>query len=693
MEARIAPAAINPLAEVPNPGDLKIEPGLKTAYYHDPDGDIFLLKTTKGALCDGSGAKPKTFLVDGAGLIERIDLSFANFNHVANNVSVADFQGAGISATVVLPTKANMLPTTGDGRLNVGYVKATGVDLATVTIPGDVTRIDAGDVNDKTAGLGSLAVQSMGALGLTTLANLPGTDAARLTSEIHGRLGLLRVFATGKAIVHQGMQDVFIDVTAPDPDPKTAVIDPKLGTLGAVSIDALKVTNTENTVLNGMVPTYAPGSIRASGAMSTVTVGFSVAGGDGAYSGDIWSRVSIGTVTLGGKTLPVNAPAATLTGGVGMDSGSILAGNPDTGAAAGKLGSVKINKFGTVAGSGSIFGGAGPHSGSLFGDAGITSVFLGGDLKGGGTAFSGSIVSSTGVAPGVGVGLIGPVMIKGSLLGGAGANSGSIQSAAGITSVFISKDEKGGKGDYSGSIVALGGNVGTIIVTGELDSDPASMRDKTGIFVDGVLTSVRIGAINPLSGPGVPTQYGVIAARGPVDKFGNVVPGTAIGSLTIGSTADPANTRVLNYWDVAAGFNHVFDSSNTGLPGAKNNPDATIGTVTVNGGVFAFTVTAGTSWGANKIPGPDIPVAATPVTDDTQLPFSQSIGDPIDIAKIVITGAATGGDPNNGNETVFEGAKLGPISVGGASAPAFANDGTLKQIQLFSHAYLLQIKG
>ncbi|MGB8167051.1 MAG: hypothetical protein WCF18_06135 [Chthoniobacteraceae bacterium] len=681
---------INPLAEVPNPGDLKIEPGFKTAYYHDPDGDLFLLKTTKGAFSDGAGANPNTtFLVDANGIIGRIDLSFANFNALVKGVPVGSFQGASISATLLVPTKANGFPTTGDGRLNVGYVNATGVDLAGVTIPGDVTRIDAGDANDKTTGLGSFLVQSMGTLGLATQANLAGTDAAKLTSHIHGRFNLLRVIATGTAahpIVHQGMQDVFIDVTSPDPDPKTG-IDPKYGTIGTISIDAVKVTNATAAVLVGGVPSYTPGSVRASGAITAAAVGFSVAGGNSDYSGTIWSRTSIGSVTFAGKTLAVNAPAATLTGGAGLFSGAIIAGNPDTGAAtAGKLGPVKVNKVGVVVGSGSIFGGAGVSSGSLYGGAGITSVLVAGDLKGGAVAFSGSIVSGPGVAPGVGVGLIGPVTIKGSLLGGVGVNSGAIQSAAGITSVLISHDQKGGTGDYSGSIVALGGNVTSITITGELDSAPTAARDKTGIFVDGTLSTVKIGAINPLSGPGVPTQYAAIVARGMLDKFGHVVPGTAIGTLTFGSPAVPANTRIVNYIDVAAGFDHVFDSSSVGLPGAKNNPDATIGTVTVNGGVFAFTVTAGTSWGANKISGPDIPIGPTPTTDDKPLPFSQSIGSPTAIAKIIITGAVTGGDPNNGDETVFEGAKLGTISVGGFTAPVNAT-----QIQLFSHAYLLQI--
>ena len=35
--------------------------------------------------------------------------------------------------------------TAGDGLANIGYIKATGVNLGSVTINGDLGRIDAGD--------------------------------------------------------------------------------------------------------------------------------------------------------------------------------------------------------------------------------------------------------------------------------------------------------------------------------------------------------------------------------------------------------------------------------------------------------------------------------------------------------------------------------------------------------------------
>ena len=64
-------------------------------------------------------------------------------------------------------TQNTTAPSDDFGFANVGRVKA-GVDLAAVVIDGDLGRIDAGDAVTSTPGLGSLRVQSLGALGTTT---------------------------------------------------------------------------------------------------------------------------------------------------------------------------------------------------------------------------------------------------------------------------------------------------------------------------------------------------------------------------------------------------------------------------------------------------------------------------------------------------------------------------------------------
>jgi hypothetical protein len=56
--------------------------------------------------------------------------------------------------------------STGDGLVNVGAIESTGYDVGTVSIPGDLGRIDAGDFKSNVAGLGNLKVRTFGRLGL-----------------------------------------------------------------------------------------------------------------------------------------------------------------------------------------------------------------------------------------------------------------------------------------------------------------------------------------------------------------------------------------------------------------------------------------------------------------------------------------------------------------------------------------------
>jgi len=157
---------------------------------------------------------------------------------------------------------------------------------------------------------------------------------------------------------------------------------------------------------------------RASGAITTVTVGFSIAGAVRPTLETSGAAPSIGATTLSGKTLAAGAPGRRSPVATAFIPARIIAGNPDTGVAiAGKARAVKINKVGTVAGSGSILGGGGMHSGSLFGGAGIASVYLGGDSARRWGRLQWIDRLRPGVAPGVGVGLLGAVTVKGSLLG------------------------------------------------------------------------------------------------------------------------------------------------------------------------------------------------------------------------------------------------------------------------------------
>jgi hypothetical protein len=71
----------------------------------------------------------------------------------------------------------------GDGLVHIGYLNATGRDLASVNLPGDLGRIDAGDANVLTPGLGKLTFGSMGYFGLATQ-----EGGGSLASHVLGKL-------------------------------------------------------------------------------------------------------------------------------------------------------------------------------------------------------------------------------------------------------------------------------------------------------------------------------------------------------------------------------------------------------------------------------------------------------------------------------------------------------------------------
>lgn len=136
-----------------------------SATYTEKDGDLVTVKINKGALTAGD-----------------FTFSFSGDNRQQLQRLVLDAADAGANLTIT----AKRTAAGGDGFANIGYVSATGVDLGTVKIDGDLGRIDAGVVK-------SLTVQSLGALGVTSQA-----AGGTLVSNFTGSLGRLTV----KASIH-----------------------------------------------------------------------------------------------------------------------------------------------------------------------------------------------------------------------------------------------------------------------------------------------------------------------------------------------------------------------------------------------------------------------------------------------------------------------------------------------------------
>jgi hypothetical protein len=109
------------------------------------------------------------------------------------SITDASFSGAKITIT------AKPSPLGGDGLVNVGFLDATGVDLFKVRIHGDLARIEAGDANADTAGLGVLSVTSMGLFGGSTQASI----APELVSHIAGPLPVVKIAGDISGITFQ----------------------------------------------------------------------------------------------------------------------------------------------------------------------------------------------------------------------------------------------------------------------------------------------------------------------------------------------------------------------------------------------------------------------------------------------------------------------------------------------------------
>lgn len=146
----VAIVTVDPLSGNPSPNG-------KSFTFRDVDGDIVTITATKGTFTGTEVVGVSTGGPNGAAAFQKLKLG-------------SGFAGANITITAKPSTDG------GNGFVNLGWLDATGVDLGTVTIAGDVSRITAGsDSGDpRIAAIKSLTVQSVGLLGD---ASLPASEA------------------------------------------------------------------------------------------------------------------------------------------------------------------------------------------------------------------------------------------------------------------------------------------------------------------------------------------------------------------------------------------------------------------------------------------------------------------------------------------------------------------------------------
>ena len=428
-----------PIAPGPDP---VITPLLAT--WTDVDGDRVALKVSTGDLTTATFA----FLAIGPGeQLHSLDLSGGGFDGANITVSVAR-------------------AATGDGLVNIGYLKSTNHDLGAVVIPGDLGRIDAGDAGATTPALKTIAVRSMGIHGVATQA-----AGGSLNSNLFGPVGPFGV-ATEMRETLIAVQGV---ASTEDGRLASLTIGGSLGggrdfggsfrtagDIGPVKIGGdlfggLASDSGQILSIDGSIRSITIGrSVHGFGAdtgllssadeMGAVKIGGNVRGGDGGSSGVISSQRQTATIFVGGSLIAGVGPGSgrisstsDITGGVSIGHDIAGGGNAFSGgiASSGKMGAVTIGN--------SVFGGTGGGSASVFSNGDLPSISVRGSVFGGSGIESGKLDTN---------GALGAVSIRGSLVGGSNTDSGQIESGGSLGRVSIGHDVIGGDGTRSARISA-----------------------------------------------------------------------------------------------------------------------------------------------------------------------------------------------------------------------------------------------
>jgi hypothetical protein len=165
------------------PAGLVVAANGKSATFTDADGDRVTVKTTAGVLDAGRFTFRGTGFTAMGAQLDYLDLSAAMFT----------------GAKITISAKRS---TNGDGFANVRVIDATGVNLAGLTVGGDLAQVFAGTGNPGKAGVGTFSVHSLGLFTTSKpLSVIDGnapvvkikTDIDDATFAVTGALGKLTV--------------------------------------------------------------------------------------------------------------------------------------------------------------------------------------------------------------------------------------------------------------------------------------------------------------------------------------------------------------------------------------------------------------------------------------------------------------------------------------------------------------------
>jgi hypothetical protein len=446
LEARIAPAGMNPVVVVGNDGNAHAPNTVYQNYSNVPDGprlgfidatearfleadgDVVSIKFSEPILSAstwkliisgpgaGEGSQPGIDLTK-AGLdpklLRGLDIVVSKFDPASEEpiVIVGTHPGQGIDLTPKVVAHraadyshsegaplAQAVLETSDGFVNLAFINAAGIDLGDVVVGGNLGKIVAVDNKLGTAGLESLTVESLGALD-----GMGSVNAESMTSQITGSLKKLNV-------VHD-INEAILWVSG---GKKADLLDAHVG----------------GDLVGGDFD-YS-GSIYVDGTIKKAVVDGDIVGGSDIRAGLIHAENGIKSLTIGGDIVGGSAYGAGRVEGVGG--------------------------IGTIDVRGGVHAGTDEYAGSIYSTKDIKSVAIGENLLGGDDRGSGAVFADT---------KIGKAVVHGSLEGGAGEGSGYLQAQKSISKLTVDGDLVGGAGLRSGSVATFDGKIGKIDHAGD----------------------------------------------------------------------------------------------------------------------------------------------------------------------------------------------------------------------------------
>jgi hypothetical protein len=614
-----------------------IAPNAHSATYSDVDGDHVTLTLSKGALLPANF----TTAPSGAGeLLQLLDLSAGGFDNANLTVSVHRVPG-------------------GDGLVNIGFIDSSGHDLANVSVPGDLGRINAGDANTATPGLQSLSVRSLGRLDIATQA--PGGS---LDSTIVGSLGSLTVksdILTANLLVTGGAS--LSDGTIGSVTLGGSLIAGAVAATG--DIGPVKIAGD---ILGGS--SLGAGLLTTLGSLKSVTLGGSLVGGSGQDSGEIVATTSLGPVSI----------AHDLRGGSGPVTSGVITSR-------GTLASVKI--------AGSLVGGAGPASGQIHSTADMGPVSIAHDLRGNLGDNSAQIISGANLAS---------LTVGGSLLGSLGESSANVSVTGNIASLSIAHDVLG-SGTNSASINAngnvvslkiggsfIGGfseNAAKITTRGNLNSLSVAHdilggggRDSAGVFIGANLGNLTIGGSivggNGDTSASISAQFSIGKTKignsligGNNISSGNLTAGSSIASVSIaGSLLGGSANNTGEILAASLGPISIGHDIRGGSVSGVTSLDSSALIEASNGSIASLTVGGSIVTGANTSTG--------------SLTNNASIRAADDIGKITVKGSLIGNRTPSTFTPVI-------ISARGQASPSATSDIALASLTVKGRVELTHI--